>query len=107
MCEGPRDRSNELLRKYNGARRTGVPMKSICLIGSDWFVNGEPMIEVRHPPGNLIDQTRHPGHLGEIDLIDSVSGFVIVHMHAVKEKDDGNTVLGVIPMVRAEINAVR
>jgi len=65
------------------------------------------VIEIGEAPASLENQSRHLRHLVEVNLVNRVSGPVIIHVRSIKIKNHGNTVLGVVPVVRTVINALR
>src|SRR5437667_9295554 len=75
------------------------------LLGSFGIV-GQAVIQIGDTPAGLKYQPGYIRQLGEIDFIHSISGPVVVHMNTIEVKNDGNVVLGVIPMVRAVIDAL-
>src|SRR5215469_10409032 len=66
----------------------------------------QSMVQISNAPCRLEDQPRHLCHFVEVDLVNSIGGPMIVHVNTVKVEDDRDAVLGIIPVVGAEIDAL-
>jgi len=65
------------------------------------------VIKVGQPPAGLKHQSRDLRQFAEINLVHRVGRPVIIHVSAVKIKNDGHAMLGVIPVIGTVIDAFR
>ena len=65
------------------------------------------MVQVVDAPAGLEYHPRDLGHLEKVDLVDRIGGPVVVNMNPIKVKNDGYTVLRVVPVVGTKVNALR
>src|SRR2546421_6533842 len=93
-------RLTKIVRKM---MRRGRVTRLISFRPRSLVVANRSVVEVRHAPAGLIEESGDPGHLVELDLRDLVGVHVVIGMEAGREEDDRNAFRGVAVMIAAEV----
>jgi len=65
------------------------------------------MIQVRHPPRDIVDELRHPSEVIIVEVFWLVGDLVVVPVSARGEEHDGNAVARIHVMVAATVDVLR